>query len=699
MAETVHMAVSGEHNLRSIKLEDVVLPEGDDMGIVSEDDELEDEEDLSTETGFGNTIVVDNLPQVGADKCEKLVAVLKKIFAQFGEIREGGLCLPADENGKTKGYAFVEYLDAEMAAAALKTTQNYKLDKSHIFQVNMFDDFEKFEKTPVEYVSPEVKEYQPREHLQSWMLDDRGRDQYAIRYGDETEIYWNDAAQSRSEEVYRRSFWTESYVQWSPRGSLLTTVHRQGVAVWGGPNWTRLLRFNHPGVQLLDFSPCENYMMTCSTIESQTREPAKVLVKVFEMRAGTLVREFKGAITEFTMEGDRAGLNWPVFKWGGGEGDKYFARMSKNQVHVYETPEMSVLDKKSIKLEGVQDFEWSPTSDILSVYQPEIGNQPARISLIQIPSKQEIRQKNLFSVSEIKMYWQSSGSYLAVRVDRFTKTKKSTYTGFELFRVNERECPMEVLEIENKTDKIVAFAWEPKGHRFAIIHGEGPRPDITFYTMQDNLGRVKKIGTLKGKSANTLFWSPQGKNIVLAGLKSLNGQLEFFNVDEFETMATTEHFMCTDVDWDPTGRYVTTSVTSVHQMENGFNMWAFNGRLLYRTPRDRFFQFLWRPRIATLLSEEDEEEIKSKLKTYSKKYDTMDEELKLIQDSADVEERQDLLDKWNEWRQRKAIQSEEERPAFEALTAHLQLEAEEECSIEEVTVEEIMNVNEEIISM
>ena len=54
---------------------------------------------------------------------------------------------------------------------------------------------------------------------------------------------------------------------------------------------------------------------------------------------------------------------------GGGEGDKYFARMSKNQVHVYETPEMSVLDKKSIKLEGVQDFEWCPTSDILSVYQ------------------------------------------------------------------------------------------------------------------------------------------------------------------------------------------------------------------------------------------------------------------------------------------------------------------------------------------
>ncbi len=40
---------------------------------------------------------------------------------------------------------------------------------------------------------------------------------------------------------------------------------------------------------------------------------------------------------------------------------------------------------------------------------------------------------------------------------------------------------------------------------------------------------------------------------MLAGLKALNGQLEFFNVDEMETMATAEHFMATDVEWDPTG--------------------------------------------------------------------------------------------------------------------------------------------------
>ncbi len=68
----------------------------------------------------------------------------------------------------------------------------------------------------------------------------------------------------------------------------------------------------------------------------------------------------------------------------------------------------------------------------------------------------------------------------------------------------------------------------------------------------------------------------------MCGVQAMNGQLEFFNVDEFEIMNAGEHFMCTDVEWDPTGRYVATSVTSIHQMENGFNIWSFNGQLLYR---------------------------------------------------------------------------------------------------------------------
>ena len=122
-------------------------------------------------------------------------------------------------------------------------------------------------------------------------MDRRGRDQFAIRYGDETEIYWNDHQKALAEEVsppsatstdtvlshmscsafgisrtlhpvltlkpvlslqvYKRSFWTESFVQWSPKGGYLGTVHTRGVAVWGGPSFARLQRFTHTEVRPL----------------------------------------------------------------------------------------------------------------------------------------------------------------------------------------------------------------------------------------------------------------------------------------------------------------------------------------------------------------------------------------------------------------------------------------------------------------
>ncbi len=66
-----------------------------------------------------------------------------------------------------------------------------------------------------------------------------------------------------------------------------------------------------------------------------------------------------------------------------------------------------------------------------------------------------------------------------------------------------------MLELPNKNEKIIAFAWEPKGHRFAVVSGDSPRPTVTFYTMRDDKGRlaVKMIG-------GWLLWSKMVYNIV-----------------------------------------------------------------------------------------------------------------------------------------------------------------------------------------
>lgn len=57
---------------------------------------------------------------------------------------------------------------------------------------------------------------------------------------------------------------------------------------------------------------------------------------------------------------------------------------------------------------------------------------------------------------------------------------------------------LQVLELPNKSEKVLSFAWEPKGHRFAIVHGDTARPNVSFYSMKDEKGKlgVKHLGEL-----------------------------------------------------------------------------------------------------------------------------------------------------------------------------------------------------------
>lgn len=50
----------------------------------------------------------------------------------------------------------------------------------------------------------------------------------------------------------------------------------------------------------------------------------------------------------------------------------------------------------------------------------------------------------LWWLADVRLFWHPQGDYLAVQVDRYTKTRKSTFTAFELFSVKERDIPMEV---------------------------------------------------------------------------------------------------------------------------------------------------------------------------------------------------------------------------------------------------------------
>jgi len=213
-------------------------------------------------------------------------------------------------------------------------------------------------------------------------------------------------------------------------------------------------------------------------------------------------------------------------------------------------------------------------------------------------------------------------------VDRSSKTKKVASTNFEIFFARDKDVPVEVIE---KKDFILSFAWEPNGNRFAIIHsqveGGGPRNEVSFYSLEGKTSKI--IRTLEKRPASHLYWSPRGDNILIAQIKTSTGALEFYNVNEDAVMGTGEHYSTTDIEWDPSGRYVVSYASAwKHQIENGYCIWSFQGKLLTKVQREKFFQFLWRPRPKSILNDKQIEEVKRNLKTLSKQYMTEERERK-----------------------------------------------------------------------
>jgi len=657
----------------------------------------------------------------------------------------------------------MELESCDAATQAIRAMDGYAFDKKHRFTVNRFGDVERLANMDETYADPPEPLFEQRGHLRSWLADSAGRDQLVICRRDDVKVAWHNRA-SQAEEAHNRTRWTESYVQWSPLGTYLTTFHLQGIALWGGPTWERIMRYPHPGVRLVDFSPDEKYMVTWSPEPIQVPENAPQgpqffapedegnRVAVWEVRTGHLLRTFP-VQQEETMGPNGAavkGFSWPFLKWSGDS--KYCAKLTPGKhISVYKLPSMGLLDQKSIKIDSVVDFEWCPLGDkdkdaleiwqdgknanlpknfkkprdnMLVYWQPEVQNQPARVTVMSVPSREILRSKNLFNVADCKLHWHPQGDYLCVKVDRQTKTKKTVFCNFEIFRMREKDFPVEVVELK---DPVLAFAWEPQGSHFAVISSNDPNfgvvsPSVTIKTQLSFFhlhprGDFRMLKMFDNKTCNALFWSPRGRHLLAATLgSSSKSDLEWYDIDfnsdarqnagnsemleEVKMIGHGEHYSITDVEWDPSGRFVTSSSSFWrHSMEHGYTIWDFRGNELQKHVLDQFKQILWRPRPRTLLSKEDQKRVRRNLREFSKIFDQEDQEAESSQALAHREVYQRLVEEWKAWRAETRAKLESTKKSIGADAAIPSASQLAQESTEEVQewVEEVLEETEEVL--
>jgi translation initiation factor 3 subunit B len=87
---------------------------------------------------------------------------------------------------------------------------------------------------------------------------------------------------------------------------------------------------------------------------------------------------------------------------------------------------------------------------------------PARLGLLDVTSRTDLRSKQLFNVTDCQFVWQKNGEYMAVKVNRYKHVKKGKgpgapsefaglYYNLEIFVLTtKKEIPVESVEIRGE---------------------------------------------------------------------------------------------------------------------------------------------------------------------------------------------------------------------------------------------------------
>jgi translation initiation factor 3 subunit B len=140
-------------------------------------------------------------------------------------------------------------------------------------------------------------------------------------------------------------------------------------------------------------------------------------------------------------------------------------------------------------------------------------------------------------------------------------------------------------------------------------------------------------------------------------------------------------------------------------MENGYHLYDFKGELLREEHLDKFKQLLWRPRPPTMLSKDEQKQIRKNLREYSKDFEEQDRIEEDKEKGAIVDERRRMLSEWLAWREREQEDLRADRrelglpedPEEEEANAAEGADGEDATVVEEI-VEEVLDEIDEIVA-
>lgn len=231
------------------------------------------------------------------------------------------------------------------------------------------------------------------------MEDEFQRDQFVIRYQNNTKLFWCDSPRPDAITLPEDSDLSASLDQivWSPLGSYLATFHAKGVILHGGNEFKECGRLTHSGVRNLDFSKEERYAITWNGLIGNNNKDAVIL---WDVASNSVIRKFPCI-----------NPTWPSFSISADE--QFLATLGSNGIGMqdrmiditcrFTLPQAQMVTKSCFGISSISQYAWSPVGSTLAYIIPESNGKPATVVLLDVATDRRVQSVSFTNVEEVRI--------------------------------------------------------------------------------------------------------------------------------------------------------------------------------------------------------------------------------------------------------------------------------------------------------
>ncbi|KAL5621668.1 hypothetical protein BROUX41_006568 [Berkeleyomyces rouxiae] len=369
---------------------------------------------------------------------------------------------------------------------------------------------------------------------------------------------------------------------YSPCGRFFAWSSNESVSVHDSSSGNIVFVLPIPTVIELGFSPKGTFLITLERPGKDEAGDAAKNLKIWR----TADEEDKQPIGRFVQK------SHSEFNLQYTNDEKYCARLVTNEVQFYLCNDLTTASQK-LRVEGVSQFSLSPgASHSIAVFVPERKGQPAAVKVYNIPMfNSPVSQKTFFKGDKVKLSWNKNGSSILVLAQtEVDKTNKSYYGESTLYLLSSTGGYEGRVALD-KEGPIHHFDWSPNSKEFGVVYGFMPAKAKIFNS------RAVATHEFPTCPRNEIFFSPNGRFAIVAGLGNLAGQVDVYDLEkDYRKLCTIESGNPSVLEWSPDSRFIMTATLSPRlRVDNGVKLWHVTGPLMYNEDMTELLQIAWKP--------------------------------------------------------------------------------------------------------